>query len=186
MSGFRPLTALAQESVGAVLESGALAIDATVGNGHDTLFLAARVAARGHVAGFDIQPQALDTTHARLEHAGLAGRVTLYPCGHQFMLQRIPGGWHGRVSAVMFNLGYLPGGDKQLITRTVTTMPALRQALAVLRPGGLLSLMVYRGHAGADDEARAVAEWVSGLDARYLVARHRSPGPLLYLITPQH
>ena len=56
----------------------------------------------------------------------------------------------------------------------------------MLRPGGLLSLMVYRGHPGADDEARAIAEWVSGLDARHLVARHESPGPLLYLITPQH
>jgi predicted methyltransferase len=186
MSGFRPLTALARESVAAVLESGALAIDATVGNGHDTLFLAARVAPRGRIAGFDIQPQALDTTRARLEHAGLADRVTLYPCGHQFMLDRIPRDWHGQVSAVMFNLGYLPGADKRLVTRTVTTLPALRQALAVLRSGGLLSVMVYRGHAGADEEACAVAEWVSGLDAHYLVVRHASPGPLLYLITPQH
>jgi SAM-dependent methyltransferase len=186
MSAFRPLTALARQSVGAVLESGALAIDATVGNGHDTLFLAARIAPGGRVAGFDIQPQALDTTRARLEHAGLADHVTLYPCGHQFMLERIPKDWRGRVSAVMFNLGYLPGGDKRLITRAVTTLPALRQALAMLRPGGLLSLMVYRGHAGADDETRAVAEWVSDLDARYLVARQASPGPLLYLITPQH
>ena len=186
MRGFRPLTALAQKSVGAVLESGALAIDATVGNGHDTLFLAARVAPRGRVAGFDIQPQALDATRARLGHAGLADRVTLYPCGHQFMSDRIPRDWHAQVSAVMFNLGYLPGGDKRLITRTVTTLAALRQALAVLRPGGLLSLMVYHGHPGADDEARAVADWVSGLEARYLVSRHASPGPLLYLITPQH
>ena len=186
MSGFRSLTALAQQSVGAVLEPGALAIDATVGNGHDTLFLATRVAPSGRVAGFDIQPQALQTTRTRLEQDGLADRVTLYPCGHQFMFDRVPADWRGRVSAVMFNLGYLPGADKRLVTRTVTTLPALRQALAVLRRGGLLSLMVYRGHAGADEEACAIAEWVSGLDAHCLVARHASPGPLLYLITPQH
>lgn len=182
MSGFRPLTALAQEAVGAVLEPGALAIDATVGNGHDTLFLAGRVAPHGRVAGFDVLPRALDTTLTRLQDAGLADAVTLHPCGHQFMLDRVPHNWRGQVSAVMFNLGYLPGSDKSLTTGPATTCAALEQALPLLRTGGLISLLVYRGHSGARAEADAVLNWLDGLGAAHRVSRHDSPGPVLYLV----
>ena len=182
MSGFRSLTALARQSAGAVLEPGALAIDATVGNGHDTLFLATRVAPSGRVAGFDIQPQALQTTRTRLEQAGLAERVTLFPCGHQFMFDRVPADWHGRVSAVMFNLGYLPGSDKIVSTLPTTTLPALDQALLLLRAGGLLSLLVYRGHPGGATEANAVLGWLDQLHSEYELGSEESPGPVLHLV----
>ena len=182
MSAYRPLTALAQESVAAVLEPGALAIDATVGNGHDTLFLAERVAPNGHVIGFEVQPKALAGTGARLAAAGLAAVVTLHLRGHENMSRLVPGDWHGRVSAAMFNLGYLPGGDKRLITRAETTCNALDQAFALLRSGGLLSLMLYRGHPGADDETAAVHDWIATLGQTCRIRRLDSPGPLLFLI----
>lgn len=182
MSGFRSLTALAQESAGAVLEPGALAIDATVGNGYDTLFLADGVAPNGHVIGFDVQPRALAGTRTRLEAVGLATVVTLHLCGHENMSQRIPGGLRGKISAVMFNLGYLPGGDKGLTTSPASTLSALEQAFTLLRTGGLISLLVYRGHPGAKAEADAVLSWLDGLDAAHRVSRHDSPGPVLYLI----
>jgi SAM-dependent methyltransferase len=178
----RPLTRVAHEAITQRLKSGDLAIDATVGNGFDTLFLARRIAPGGRVIGFDVQSVALDAARRRLAEADLLACVELHRLGHERLGATLPAEWHGRVAAVTFNLGYLPGGDKRLITRATTTLPALWQALAVLRPGGLLSLLVYRGHDGAADEADAVARWAQGLDGRYLVAVHESAGPLLYLI----
>jgi len=182
MKPFQSLTALAQQAVREVLGDGALAIDATVGNGHDTLFLAGRVAPQGHVIGFDIQRPALEKTRARLFAASLEAAATLHFCGHERMLEKVPPDWSGRVSTVMFNLGYLPGGDKGLTTSPATTLSALDQALYLLRVGGLISLLVYRGHHGAKAEASAILTWLERLDARFQLSCHESPGPVLYLV----
>ncbi len=132
-----------------MLQPGEVAVDATVGNGHDTLFLAQQVGAQGHVYGFDIQEEALARTRRRLEEAGLRDRVTLLQMGHEHMAEAVPAAWHGRIGAVMFNLGYLPGGsDRTCITRPQTTVPALEAALRLLRPGGVLTVVAYRGHPG--------------------------------------
>ena len=175
------LTQLTQQRIAVGLHDGDLAIDATVGNGHDTLFLARRTAPRGRVLGFDVQQTALDGAHGRLAAAGLAGQVTLLQCGHQYLGERLPADWAGAVAAVMFNLGYLPGSDRSRITRAETTLPALQQALASLRVGGRLSVLVYRDHAGAADEAGAVDGWFARLEPSWRVERHDSPGPRLYL-----
>lgn len=182
----RPLTEQAQTAVAAVLKQGGRAIDATMGNGHDTLFMAHRVAPGGKVIAFDIQEQALQKTREKLIAAHLEPVVELHRCGHEQMGSRVPPDWAGRVAAVMFNLGYLPGGDKRLITRAATTCSALEQALALLQAGGLLSLMLYRGHAGADQESAAVQDWIDGLGHAYRVNRLESPGPLLFLIERLH
>lgn len=177
-----PLTQVAQTALSEVLTSGELAIDATLGNGHDCLFLARSVAPGGQVWGFDIQPAALDETRRRLVEAGLTHACTLCGRGHQHMTAEVPADWHGRVGAIMFNLGYLPGGDKAVITHADTTLAALDQAAQLLRPGGLVSLLQYRGHAGADDEVAAVDDWVDALSEGWQVQRHVSPGPVLYLL----
>jgi predicted methyltransferase len=178
----RPLTALARDAVAAVLSPGDRAIDATMGNGHDTLFMARQVAPDGRVIAFDIQRSALDKTRARLDAAGLSPLVELALCSHAEMLSRLPADWPGSVAAVMFNLGYLPGGDKTVVTRAQSTLSALDQALTVLRPGGLLSLLLYRGHCGADAETAAFMQWLQCLPPGHPVVRHESPGPVLFLI----
>lgn len=177
-----PLTRVAHETLAQHLQAGDLAVDATVGNGHDTLFLARQVAPDGRVIGFDIQSMALDAARRRLKDANLAGCVELHRRGHECLAETLPADWHGRVAAVAFNLGYLPGGDKRLITGAATTLPGLQQALSVLRPGGLLSLLVYLGHQGASAEVDAVDRWVRGLDIHHRVVVIESPGPKLYLI----
>lgn len=165
------------------LEPGALAIDATVGNGHDTCFLASRVGPHGHVIGFDVQKDALDTTRARLADAGgLLERCTLLLRGHEHMRHSVPAAWVGAVTAITFNLGYLPGSDKACITRASTTMTALEQALDLLRPGGLLSVLAYRGHPGGAEEAAAVEDWANTRRAGFELTTQASPGPVLYLI----
>ena len=174
-----PLTRLAHHRLAEVLAPGDSAIDATAGNGHDTLFLAQAVGAPGEVHAFDVQAAALAASAARLEAAGVRGRVTLHHAGHETMLARLPA-LRSRVAAITFNLGYLPGGDHALTTLPATTLAALEQALALLRPDGLLSVLAYRGHPGGEEEAEAVAAWLAGRPELALETIP-SPGPVLHL-----
>lgn len=167
---------LAHQCVAAALEPGATAIDATAGNGYDTLFLADQVGPNGRVFAFDVQQQALRATRARLERADAIAPVTLLHQSHDTIPAALPNALHGTVEAAMFNLGYLPRSDKAIITAPETTLPALDHALALLRPGGLLTAVLYRGHAGGPEEADAVRSWAAALDSD--VARTRAYGAL--------
>jgi tRNA1(Val) A37 N6-methylase TrmN6 len=137
-----------------------VALDATAGNGHDTLFLARSVGPEGEVHALDVQAPAITATHKRLEAAGVANRVRLHQVGHEALPDPIPAAERGRLRAVMFNLGYLPAGDKTLITRGTTTLPALAAAGALLAPGGRLTVVAYPGHPGGAEETEAVVGWV--------------------------
>jgi predicted methyltransferase len=157
------LVALAHQAVAAVLAPGDIAIDATVGNGHDTLFLAQQVGINGKVYGFDIQEAALDSAWQRLLAAGETAQVALYHAGHEAMAVLLPETVAGRVRAVMFNLGYLPGGDKQRTTGTSTTLAAVQAALSLLAPGGVISLLAYTGHPGGREETEQLKAWLAYL-----------------------
>ncbi len=139
---------------------GVIALDATVGNGHDTVFLAERAGASGTVIGFDVQEEALAKARARLEETRFGGRVELHCLGHERMGQVI----RDSVTVAMFNLGYLPGGDKTVITEAGTTVKALTQAFGLLAEGGLITVVVYRGHAGGKEEAEAVKRFCASLN----------------------
>lgn len=152
-----PLTEQAHQIVGQVLLPGDIAIDATAGNGHDTVFLALRVGLTGRVLSFDIQAEAIEKTRARLLAADLAN-VELIPHDHAGLSDLIPSHDRGCIRAIMFNLGFLPGGDKAIITRVGSTVKALRSALDVLMPGGVLTVIAYPGHPGGDEESASVAE----------------------------
>ncbi len=183
MTAYQPLTRIAQERLAGLIEPGDLAIDATVGNGLDTLFLARQVGPAGHIAGFDIQQSAIEHTLSQLQTAGCSERVNMYVSGHQHMLQELNDAWHGKVQAVMFNLGYLPGGDKQLTTRVDSTLTALQQARQLLRPGGVISIIAYRGHAGGLQESTRVADWLASLPTeQYRLEQIETPGPVLFLL----
>lgn len=157
----------AHSALSEILANSDLAIDATVGNGHDTLFLAEEVGKEGTVYGFDIQESALDTAHRRLQEAGLAGNVSLYHAGHEAMAVVLPESLAGQVKAVMFNLGYLPGGDKGRTTGINTTLAALEQARSFLAPGGAVSVLAYTGHPGGREEAEAVKAWAAALSPEF-------------------
>jgi hypothetical protein len=147
-------------------------VDCTAGNGHDTLFLAELVGETGRVFAFDVQPAAIASTRTRLAEAGVLDRCTLHCVGHQSLGTTLPAGLHGKLAAVVFNLGWLPGYDKTCITRTDTTLVAVRDALDWLRVGGLLSIVVYPGHEGGEDEANAIAAWASALPSNTHEVRH--------------
>ena len=144
------------------MRDGHAAVDATCGNGHDTLLLARLVGVHGHVWGFDIQRQAIEETGRRLEEAGLAERVTLLTVGHEELAEHVK----APVQVVLFNLGYLPGGDRGIVTRPDTTGVALERSLGLLAAGGVIVVTVYPGHDGGADEQSAVENWAAGLDPR--------------------
>jgi len=154
---------LVRMAVRAAVPEGSTVVDATAGNGHDTMFLANCVGPGGKVYAFDIQEQALANASARLQEAALRERVVLIGDGHEKLIEyvRFP------VAAVMFNLGYLPGGDHQIITGSENTIAALGQGVEVLQPGGVISIVIYRGHPGGREEAGAVERFVEGLDQRF-------------------
>ncbi len=153
------------------LRHGDVVVDATMGNGHDTLFLTQCVAPDGHVFAFDVQAAALEETRKRVPPE----MTTLIHAGHETMRSHVPLELHGRIHAIMFNLGYLPGTDKTLITRTTTTMIAVQEALDLLTPGGLLTIAVYPGHEGGAEEGRHLALWAAALDARRFEVQHLRP-----------
>lgn len=163
--GFLSVLSFAQELAGSRIQPGDTAVDATAGNGVDTLFLAKAVGGNGAVHAFDIQEAALEKTRNRLmkELGESAGRVRLHLASHDRMDELVPEPDHGRVAAIMFNLGYLPGADHTVITRPGTTLPALNAAIRLLRPGGVLTVAVYPGHDGGRTEADAVEAWANGL-----------------------
>lgn len=158
------MVTLARRHVSERITQGDTVIDATVGNGHDTEFLARCVGAEGRVFGFDIQPEALAKTRDILAGKGLAKRVTLYNASHEHMCHTVPATYQQQVCVVMFNLGYLPGTDKSVVTRTDSTLSALNCALEILQVNGLLSVVFYRGHGEGALEFEAVTNWVSRLD----------------------
>lgn len=152
------LTDVAQQWIAGALAPGGCALDATAGTGRDTLFLAHGVGVGGRVHAFDIQPQALARTRRRVTEAGLAPCLRLHACCHTRICDRTG---TDRFCAAMFNLGWLPGGDEATVTRPQTTVAALTATARRLAPGGRLSVLAYRGHAGGAEEARAVAEWIA-------------------------
>ena len=177
------VTDSAQELIAQSLKPGQLAIDATIGNGHDTLFMAELVGAEGQVFGFDIQQQALANTRQRLADAGLENRVTLIQGGHENMEDLLPCRIHGQISVIMFNLGYLPGGDKNIITRPGTTRAAVEIATRLLAPGGIMTILVYRGHPGGQDEADTVSNALDSMRRKgFEIELQLSPGPWFYVV----
>lgn len=177
------LTKAAQDRIAQNLQPGQFAVDATMGNGHDTLFMAELVGVEGRVFGFDIQQQALANTRQRLAAAGLENRAALIQGGHEHMAFMIPSRIQGQISAIMFNLGYLPGGDKHKVTRPETTLAAVKAATRLLAPGGIMTILVYRGHAGGQDEADTISRALDSLKQNgFEVELHPSPGPWLYVI----
>ncbi|RXI98655.1 methyltransferase domain-containing protein [Anaerobacillus alkaliphilus] len=139
-------------------------IDGTAGNGHDTLFLAQLVGKTGHVFAFDIQEQAILSTKERLETNDALSQVTLYQQGHEAVKELLPTSSRGNIAGAIFNLGYLPGGDKAIVTKPDTTLLAITDIFSMLKKGGIIVLVIYYGHEEGKLEKDEVLNFVSKID----------------------
>ena len=144
-------------------------IDATMGNGHDTLFLCQLVGDTGKVFAFDVQQKAVESTKKRLEEAGVLSRTALFCLGHEHMAEKVT----EPVSAVVFNLGWLPGGDHSVTTHWETTQKAVESALFLLKPLGVLVICAYPGHPEGDRERSALTDYLSALQPQQFNVLHQ-------------
>ena len=144
------------------LREGDLCADATAGKGRDTLFLAQHVGASGHVTAFDIQPAAVEATTQLLEANGMAERCTVLLQSHSRMAEYLE---EGTLSAVTFNFGWLPGGDHNIFTRPDTSSEAIEQGLRLLRPDGIMTLILYYGRETGFAERDALLSYLPTLDS---------------------
>ena len=180
MNVLKNTTALALTMCLQYADKNAAAVDATCGNGHDTLWLAERF---GKVYGFDIQKSAIEATAARIEEAGFEN-VELIHDGHEKMADYVK----ERPHVIVFNLGYLPGGDKSVSTESESTLEALIDALSILAVDGLLCITMYQGHCEGYRERLKVLEWAKSLDkGRYhcirtdMVNQPNNPPEILWI-----
>lgn len=137
-------------------------IDATAGNGFDTEFLCEMVGANGRVYAFDIQEQALKHTKERLQSAGYDNRAVLILAGHEKMADYVK----EKVGAIVFNFGYLPGGDHRIATTGETSLKGIRAGMNLLRVGGVMSLCVYSGGDTGYEEKEQVLQFLRELDTK--------------------
>lgn len=161
-------------------------VDATAGNGHDTVFLAELVGRGGRVFALDVQKAALAATSRRV---GAAPQVTLVHAGHETLGQTLSANLpaDGQLAGVMFNLGYLPGAPKTITTTTETTRAGLEQAMARLKLGGLVTLVLYPGHPGGAEETAATRSFARKLTGEFAVTQFArinasAPAPELLVI----
>lgn len=138
----KKVTKIAHLLVSQVLQPGDLAVDATAGNGIDSVFLAEQVGPNGQVYSFDIQKEALDLTAGKLKEHNIEQQATLIHDGHEKLSHYID----QPVTAFMYNLGYLPGGGSRITTRFDTTLRSIQQALVLLKDGGIITVIIYPGH----------------------------------------
>ena len=135
-----------------------LLVDATCGNGGDTAFLCRLAGKGGRVLGFDIQPEAIASTERNLAAKGLSAE--LHCDSHANLLQYVT---PGTADAVMFNFGWLPGADHNVFSHASSSIPALEAALDALRPGGVLSAILYSGRVIGSDEKTEILNWMRTL-----------------------
>lgn len=172
--------------LGSSLREGDVAIDATVGNGWDTALMADLVGAEGVVYGFDVQPIAIDVTRSRTSRCPASVRLFLH--GHESMSECVDPQHAKKVGAITFNLGYLPGGDKEIATQADTTRRGLNEARNLLSPNGIITVVCYR-HSEGERELEVVRELLqSWPQEKYTIVEvsfvnQRGNPPIVFVVT---
>jgi len=160
------LTEHVHQALNQIVLHGDSCIDATAGNGHDTVVMAQLVGPTGQVVSIDIQQTAVDNTRARLAQTGQLDRCQLICGDHGTELAALVPALRAKIRAITFNLGYLPGADHHIITTAEATLRALEASAVLLQPQGILCVTAYRGHPGGKEEAHAVEEWMRSIRSR--------------------
>lgn len=144
------------------LSIGDVAVDATMGNGNDTIFMSQLVGKSGKVYSFDIQEQALTNTKENIKKNNIKVQIELILDGHENMDKYIK----EKVKVVMFNLGYLPKGNHDVTTKRDTTLIALQKSLKLLNNGGIIAIVIYHGHEEGKNEKLAIENFVAALNQK--------------------
>lgn len=143
-----------------IVQKGDIVIDATMGNGYDTIYLGNLVGENGKVYAFDVQEEAIKSTKKKVERDNMTDRVELILDGHQNLDKYVK----EEISCVVFNLGYLPRAKHVVITKPDTTLEAIKKSLKLLKPNGIISIAAYIGHEGGLEEKNYICEYLDNLN----------------------
>lgn len=166
------------------ISTGDICVDCTVGNGKDTLFLAGIVGTKGKVYGFDIQEIAIDITSKRLDSENLTNNTVLIQDSHEYISKYIK----DDVDLFIYNLGYLPKGDKSIKTKGESTVKSLKAAINLLKDNGIILITCYTGHDGGMEEKDAIEDFLEKLEQnkfnvlKYDFINQKNFPPILYCI----
>ncbi|RPF50252.1 class I SAM-dependent methyltransferase [Aquisalibacillus elongatus] len=127
------------------ITTGSTVVDATLGNGHDSLYLNELVGPEGKVIAFDVQDEALQSSKSLFEQHGIK-QVEMHLKGHENAPSILDDKGIHEIDAVIFNLGFLPGSDHQVTTSGDTTIQAINGLFPILKSGGYIVIVVYPGH----------------------------------------
>jgi len=162
--------ALAHEFIKNHVKNGDLCIDATAGRGRDTAFLCSLAGPDGHVIAFDVQKEAVDSTKARLDAMGYGGMAEVVLDSHENM-DKYAG--EETVDCIVFNFGWLPGGDHSFFTHADSSIKAIKKGLRLIKNGGIISLCIYYGGRSGYEERDALLRYITEIDyLNYTVLRH--------------
>jgi len=159
-------------------------VDATAGNGYDTLFLAENASESATVFAFDIQQIALDKTRKLIDAHGFSTKVRCILDSHVDIAPHVD----MQIDVVMFNLGYLPGGSHAIMTQAKTTVLALQNVLPRLSFGGMVSIVAYPGHPAGEEERMLLWDFLQSLSQQeyvvgsYTIMNQVNYPPVLYMI----
>lgn len=186
-SFFQSAVSLAHHYWDILVKEGDIVVDATCGNGKDSLFLAKKVLPKGTLIGIDLQEKAIESTSSLLEKSlsqQQREKVFLFLQSHETFPEIV---YQEKISLFVYNLGYLPGGDKELTTLCASTLPSIQKALQIVHPGGALSITCYPGHEeGAQEESLLKALFSSLSQEEWNVCHHiwsnRRKAPSLFFL----
>jgi tRNA A58 N-methylase Trm61 len=153
-------TDLAKEIVIKAVQSGDVVVDCTLGKGNDALFLGNLVGAEGRVYGFDVQRKAIEISTMLLSQNDVIDRAYLIEDSHENIDKYVK----EEASAIMYNLGYLPTGDRSIVTKPQSTVTSIEKSLEIVKKNGVVTIAIYTGHPGGLEEERAILDFLVKLD----------------------
>lgn len=158
-----------------------VSIDATCGNGFDTLFLAQNAKQNGKVFAFDIQQSAVLRTRKTLEENGLLEKAEIFEASHALLKEKIPSEYFGKINAAMFNLGWLPQSDKTVTTKPESTIKALESLAEIADKTNLMSVLAYPAHEGGRNELECVSEYLKKYAPQIFRDENNPNSPVLFI-----
>lgn len=150
------------------LENNKVLVDATCGNGNDTLFLKELIEPQGKLFAFDIQRKAIEITKSKFKDKDFNFDIEFINDGHENLDLYID----RNIDGIIYNLGFLPGSEKNIKTTKDTTIKSLKKSIDILSEGGLIVLVLYSEHEGGNEEKEAVLNFTSGLDYKIFNVLH--------------
>ncbi len=163
---FRKTTKLVHHFISAGVTVADTVIDATCGNGYDTVFLSKLVKEKGKVFAFDVQEKAIQASKKELRFSNANENVEFFQTCHSKIKKTISPDYKGKIKCAVFNLGYLPRSDKKIVTSSETSIKAISDCLEFIMPNGLVIVTVYVGHEEGLRESKAIDEYIKSLDKK--------------------